>query len=193
MPSSLILASASPRRLDLLAQVGIVPSSVIPADIDETPLKNERPDHLALRLALSKARHVRTNNQHDYILAADTVVACGNAILDKATDEARARAYLSKLSGRRHIVWGGIAAIAPDGREVSRAVKTTLTFKKLTADEIEAYVQSREWDGKAGGYGIQGKAAAFVKNQTGSYSNVVGLSLYDIIQILTGMGFTAKG
>jgi septum formation protein len=193
MPSSLILASASPRRLDLLAQVGLVPDAVVPANIDEAPLKGERPDHLATRLALSKARHVRAQKTDAYILAADTVVACGNAILDKATTEAQARTYLNKLSGRRHTVWGGIAIIAPDGKEVSRAVKTTLTFKKLTSLEIDAYIQSGEWNGKAGGYAIQGKAAGFAKNLAGSYSNVVGLSLYDIIQILTGMGFTAKG
>ena len=193
-PSSrLVLASASPRRVELLAQVGIVADGAIPADIDESPLKNERPDHLAARLALSKARHVRAKAPDAYILAADTVVACGRRLLEKAADEAQARAFLETLSGRRHAVWGGIAVITPDGREVSRAVKTTLVFKKLTVQEIAAYGESGEWRGKAGGYGIQGRAAAFVKSMTGSYSNVVGLSLYDTIQILTGTGFTPKG
>ena len=193
MPSSLILASASPRRLELLAQVGIVPSAVVAANIDETPIKNERPDHLAARLSTAKAKHVAALHPDTYILAADTVVACGNALLEKAADENEARAFLNKLSGRRHVVWGGIAVIAPGGRETIRAVKTTLTFKKLTAQEIDSYIQSREWEGKAGGYGIQGRAAALVKTMAGSYSNVVGLSLYDTIQILTGMGFNAKG
>ena len=192
-PSPLILASASPRRLELLAQVGIVPAHVIAADIDETPIKGERPDHLALRLAQSKARAIAARHPDHFILAADTVVARGNRLLEKAADEKEARAFLDVLSGRKHVVWGGICVIAPGGRESARVVKTTLAFKKLTPAEKNAYVASGEWKGKAGGYGIQGFAAAFVKSMTGSYSNVVGLSLYDTIQILSGTGFTAKG
>lgn len=190
--SSLILASASPRRLELLAQVGIVPSSVVAADIDETPLKGERPEALAARLSLSKAKAVAELHPSSFILAADTVVARGPRLLEKAADESEARTFLNALSGRRHVVWGGIAVIAPGGRHTVRVVKTALTFKKLTPAEIDAYVTSGEWRGKAGGYGIQGRAAAFVKNMAGSYSNVVGLSLYDTIQILTGLGFNTK-
>ncbi len=191
--SSLVLASASPRRLELLAQVGIVPAQVIAADIDETPIKGERPDHLVLRLAQSKARAIAARCPDHFILAADTVVARGNRLLEKAAGEKEARAFLDVLSGRKHVVWGGICVIAPGGRESARVVKTTLAFKKLTPAEKDAYVASGEWKGKAGGYGIQGFAAAFVKSMAGSYSNVVGLSLYDTIQILSGTGFTAKG
>lgn len=191
MKNNLILASASPRRLELLAQVGIVPAQVIAADINETPLKGERPDHLAVRLSQSKARAVAALHPDAYILAADTVVARGARLLEKAADENEARAFLQTLSGRKHVVWGGICVIAPGGRESARVVKTQLGFKKLTPAEIDGYVASGEWKGKAGGYGIQGRAAAFVTSMTGSYSNVVGLSLYDTIQILTGLGHNA--
>lgn len=189
MKNNLVLASASPRRLELLAQVGIVPAQVIAADIDETPIKGERADHLAARLSQSKARAIASKNPDRFILAADTVVARGSKLLEKAADENEARAFLTILSGRKHDVIGGICVIAPSGKESVRTVKTTLAFKKLTPAEIDAYVASSEWKGKAGGYGIQGRAAAFVRSMTGSYSNVVGLSLYDTIQILNGLGF----
>lgn len=189
MKNNLILASASPRRLELLAQVGIIPSHVIAADIDETPIKGERPDHLAARLSQSKARAIAARHPDHFILAADTVVARGTRLLEKAADENEARTFLKTLSGRKHVVWGGICIIAPGGKESVRTVKTQLGFKKLTPDEITVYVASGEWKGKAGGYGIQGRAGAFVKSMDGSYSNVVGLSLYDTIQILTGLGF----
>jgi septum formation protein len=194
-PSRLILASASPRRVELLAQIGLAPDAVIPANIDETPVKGEVPQQLACRLALSKARHVKAqpDAKGAYILAADTVVARGPRLFDKAVTADMARTYLQHLSGRRHTVWGGIAVIGPDGGETVRAVKTTLSLKKLTPQEIERYIESGEWDGKAGGYGIQGRAATFVRDIAGSYSNVVGLSLYDTMKILTGMGFTTKG
>lgn len=189
MKNKIILASASPRRLELLAQVGIVPAHVIAADIDETPLKGERPDHLAVRLAQSKARAIAAQHPDAFILAADTVVARGSKLLEKAADENEARVFLNTLSGRKHVVIGGICVIAPGGKESVRTVETQLSFKKLTPAEIDAYVASGEWKGKAGGYGIQGRAAAFVRSMAGSYSNVVGLSLYDTIQILTGLGF----
>lgn len=189
MKNKLILASASPRRVQLLEQVGITPDDIIPADIDETPLKAELPRDLAQRLALGKAQAIASEHEDAFVLAADTVVGCGRRILDKAEDESYARKCLTTLSGRRHHVYGGIALITPDGRIVRRLVDTVVQFKKLTENDIETYIQSGEWDGKAGGYAIQGLAESYIKFIRGSYSNVVGLSLYDTIQILTGVGF----
>lgn len=188
---SLILASASPRRLDLLAQIGIVPDAVRPADIDETPLKNELPRNHAARLALAKARAVSTPTEEPVprvILAADTVVALGRRILPKAEDEATARDCLRRLSGRRHRVLGGIAVITADGMIHERLVETVVTLKRLEDREIEAYVAGGEWRGKAGGYAIQGRAAAFVKRIGGSYGNVVGLCLHQTAALLRAAG-----
>lgn len=186
----LILASASPRRLELLQQIGIKPDKVCPADIDETPHKKEAPKALAERLSREKALKIAKTKPNSYILAADTVVSCGNILLDKAEMPEYAQKCLQKLSGRRHKVYGGICVIAPNGKIVSRVVETTLNFKKLSPSEEAHYLQSGEWQGKAGGYGIQGYAATFIKSMSGSYSNVVGLSLYDIIQILNGLGYS---
>jgi len=187
--NKLILASASPRRVQLLEQVGITPDDIIPADIDETPLKAELPRDLAQRLAIGKAQAIAAQHKDAFILAADTVVGCGRRILDKAEDETYARKCLEQLSGRRHHVYGGIALITPDGQTVKRLVDTVVQFKRLTENDIESYIKSKEWDGKAGGYAIQGLAESYIKFIRGSYSNVVGLSLYDTIQILSGAGF----
>jgi len=187
--NKLILASASPRRVQLLEQVGITPDDIIPADIDETPLKAELPRDLAQRLAIGKAQAIAAQHKDAFILAADTVVGCGRRILDKAEDETYARKCLEQLSGRRHHVYGGIALITPDGKTVKRLVDTVVQFKRLTENDIESYIKSNEWDGKAGGYAIQGLAESYIKFIRGSYSNVVGLSLYDTIQILSGAGF----
>lgn len=187
----LILASASPRRAALLERVGIAPNLIIPAEIDETPDKGELPRVLAERLAREKAQAVAAGHPESYILAADTVVACGRRILGKPADEEEARQFLRLLSGRRHRVIGGIAVIDPAGRVRSRAVETIVQFKMLSAADIENYIRSGEWEGKAGGYGIQGRAEVFVKFIRGSYSNVVGLSLYDTMQILKGSGYSA--
>ncbi len=192
MKNKLILASASPRRLDLLKQAGIIPNAVAPADIDETPLKTELPRDHALRLAKEKAEAVARTHPDSFILAADTVVAVGRRILPKAETEEQARACLTLLSGRRHIVYNGIAVIAPDGKQRSRLCQTAVKFSRLNAGEIEAYIQSGEWQGKAGGYAIQGAAAGFIPFIGGSYSTVVGLSLYDTIQLLRGSGFWVK-
>ncbi len=189
MPTKLILASASPRRLDLLRQIGIEPDLVDPAEIDETPRKAEPPGKHALRLALEKAQAVAGRHPAALILAADTVVACGTRILPKTEDEASARHCLDLISGRRHRVFGGIALIAPDGRAVSRLAESTVIFKRLSKSEIDAYIASGEWDGKAGGYAIQGRAAALIRYISGSYSNIVGLSLHDVQQLLTGIGW----
>jgi len=185
--SRLILASASPRRLDLLAQIGIVPAAVDPADADETPFPRELPGPHASRLAELKARAVAARHPGAFILAADTVVSCGRRILPKAETEKQARSCIRLLSGRRHRVLGGVCVIAPDGRMAQRLVTTVVTFKHLDDAEIEAYVASGEWDGKAGGYAIQGRAAVFVRQLSGSYSNVVGLPLYETDGILRGL------
>lgn len=188
MKSKLVLASASPRRLDLLAQIGITPSAVIPANIDETPLKGEIPREHALRLALAKCAAVQQDGA--FVLAADTVVACGRHILPKAESDADAAQCLDLLSGRRHHVFGGIAIRTPDGKTISRIVDTQVIFKPLTAAEKAQYIASGEWNGKAGGYAVQGLAAGFIKEIRGSYSNIVGLSLYDSLQMLNGLGFS---
>lgn len=193
MFAKLILASASPRRLDLLRQIGIEPDHVVPADIDETPLKAETPDKHALRLAAEKAQSVAPLHPGAFVLAADTVVGCGRRILPKAEDEATARRCLALISGRRHRVLGGIALIAPDGRMATRLVESAVIFKRLSAAEIEAYIASGEWHGKAGGYAIQGKAAAYIRFMSGSYSNVVGLALHEVHQLLTGFGWEGSG
>ncbi len=185
----LILASASPRRVELLAQIGIQPNAVVPAEIDETPRKGELPAKLALRLACAKAEAIQPAHRGDYLLAGDTVVACGRRALPKAMDAAGARSCLQQLSGRRHRVLGGVAVIAPDGTARSRLVTTTVTFKNLTPDEIETYIASGEWHGKAGGYAIQGRAAVFVRWIGGSYSNVVGLPLAETWSLLQGLGY----
>jgi septum formation protein len=188
-PQSLILASASPRRLDLLAQIGVRPTAVDPADIDEAPLAGELPAAHAKRLALAKARAVAVRHSGAFVLAADTVVACGRRILPKAELAGEARACLALLSGRRHRVLGGIAAIAPDGRTAQRLVTTIVTFKRLSGAEIDRYVASLEWQGKAGGYAIQGRAGAFVRQIQGSYTNVVGLGLFETCALLRGLGY----
>ena len=185
----LVLASASPRRLELLHQIGIVPDHVDPADIDETPKRGELPPGHALRLAEAKARAVMPHHPGAYILAADTVVACGRRILPKAEDVETARGCLALLSGRRHRVYGGLAVVGPDGRIGLRRVLSQVGFKRLAAEEISAYLASGEWRGKAGGYAIQGRAAAFIPWISGSYSNVVGLPLFETAQLLAGRGY----
>jgi septum formation protein len=187
--ADLVLASASPRRLDLMRQIGVEPDAVIPADIDETPGPRELPVPYAERLAESKARAVAALRPDAFVLGADTVVACGRRILPKAEDVDTARACLVQLSGRRHRVIGGVCLIAPDGRGVFRRVVTHVTFKRLEVGEIDGYLASGEWRGKAGGYAIQGLAAVFVRWLGGSYSNVVGLPLFETMALLRGAGF----
>jgi septum formation protein len=188
----LVLASASPRRLALLRQIGIEPDRVDPADLDETPTKGELPAAHALRLAREKAELVARRHPDAYVLAADTVVACGRRILPKPADEATARRCLELLSGRRHRVHSGLALATPDGRLALRHVDTPVAFKRLSADEIAGYLASGEWCGKAGGYAIQGRAAALIRFISGSYSNVVGLPLFETAQLLAGRGFRPR-
>lgn len=185
----LVLASASPRRFELLRQVGLVPDCVDPAGIDETPRPGELPPAHALRLATEKALAVIPRHPGAYVLAADTVVACGRRILPKTEDEAGARFCLDLLSGRRHRVHGAIALAGPDGQFASRRVDSQVAFKRLSEAEIAAYLGSGEWRGKAGGYAIQGRAAALISWVCGSYSNVVGLPLFETAQLLAGRGY----
>ncbi|HTV45201.1 MAG TPA: nucleoside triphosphate pyrophosphatase [Stellaceae bacterium] len=192
MASVLVLASASPRRLELLRQIGVVPDRVDPAAIDETPLRDETPPAHALRLANEKLRTVLSRHPDAYVLAADTVVACGRRILPKPEDEASARHCLELLSGRRHRVHSGVALGCPDGRLALRRVDSRVGFKRLSRDEIAAYLASGEWRGKAGGYAIQGRAAALIRFISGSYSNVVGLPLFETAQLLAGRGYRSQ-
>ena len=189
MALRLVLASASPRRLELLRQVGFAPDEIDPADIDETPLRGELPPAHAVRLAEEKARAMIPRHPGAYILAVDTVVACGRRILPKTEDEASARSCLELLSGRRHRVHGAIALAGPDGGLACRRVDSQVAFKRLSELEIAAYLRSGEWQGKAGGYAIQGRAAALIRWMRGSYSNVVGLPLFETAQLLTGRGY----
>lgn len=190
MPGRLILASASPRRVELLAQANVAPAEIAVADIDETPGRRELPRELARRLAEAKARSVAARFADDYILGADTVVGCGRRVLGKAADADQARTYLGLLSGRAHRVYGGVSLIAPDGRAFRRMVVTRVTFKRLTTAELEGYIASEEWRGKAGAYAIQGRAGGFVTKINGSYTNVVGLPLSETLALLTGLGVT---
>jgi septum formation protein len=184
-----ILASASPRRKELLAQIGLAPAEIVAADIDESPLRGEMPSALALRLAREKAAVAASRRRADLaILAADTVVSCGRRILPKAETEADARACLALMSGRAHRVHTGVALLFPDGRLVDRLSETRVKVKRLSAVETEDYIASGEWRGKAGGYGIQGKFSAYVVSIIGSYSNIVGLPLYETAALLKGAG-----
>ena len=187
----LVLASASPRRVELLALVGITPDGIDPADIDETPLKGETPPRLAVRLASEKALTVAERSPDAVVLAADTVVAVGRRLLEKAADEAEAVRFLKLLSGRNHRVFTGVAVMA-GGKLTQRVVDTRVTFKVLSDAEIAAYVASGEWKGKAGGYGIQGRAGAFVSRIVGSYPGVMGLPLYETVNLLSGAGWRAS-
>ena len=185
----LILASSSPRRRELLAQIGIVPDAIDPADLDETPRAEELPRQLAERLAAEKARLVAQRHPGAFVLGADTVVGCGRRILPKAESVDEARQCLALLSGRRHRVHGGVALVTPAGKLVQRSVVTAVAMKRLSPQELDAYLASEEWRGKAGGYAIQGRAARFVREIVGSYSNVVGLPLFETATLLEGQGF----
>lgn len=179
MPTPFVLASASPRRKTLLAQIGIIPDIICPADINETPLKNELPREYVTRLARSKAQAAASIHQNSIILAADTTVACGRRILEKPRDETHAQQFLALLSGRAHRVYTAIAVSNPNGTIRSKTVMTRVHFKRLTQKDIDNYIASGEWKGVAGGYAIQGMAEQFIPQIQGSYSSVVGLPLYE--------------
>lgn len=194
---ALVLASGSPRRLELLQQVGIEPARLMPADIDETPERSEHPRSLAKRLSKEKAAAVmaalkgRGEASSSLVLAADTVVAVGRRIMPKAELGEDAVTNLRILSGRTHRVFTGVCLATPDGKLRQRLVESRVRFKRLSREEIERYVASGEWRGKAGGYAIQGLAGGFVVRLVGSYSNVVGLPLYETLALLNGEGFNA--
>lgn len=194
----LVLASGSPRRVELLQQAGIEPDQLFPAGIDETPLRNEHPRSLAKRLSREKAeRAVELLAKGDgfkdsYLLSADTVVAVGRRILPKAELMDEANYCLRLLSGRSHHVYTGVCLVTPGGKFRQKLVETKVRFKRLSKDDIEGYLASGEWRGKAGAYGIQGLAGTFVVKLVGSYSNVVGLPLYETVSLLAGEGFNVR-
>ena len=188
MMPNLILASASPRRLELLGRLGVVPTGVAAANIDETPLKAELPRVYAVRMAREKALAAARDDA--YVLAGDTVVAVGRRILPKAEDEQTARDCLQLLSGRRHRVFSAVALRAPDGTIREKLSETQLRFKPLEAAEIAAYLAGGEWHGKAGGYAIQGSAEALIAWISGSHSGVMGLPLFETRALLKSAGFT---
>ncbi|MCW2367594.1 septum formation protein [Sphingobium sp. B7D2B] len=186
----LILASASPRRLDLLAQIGVTPDGVDPADIDETPGKTELPAPYAARMAAQKGAAVAARHPGALVLSGDTVVACGRRILPKAEDEATARACLTLLSGRRHRVLSAVTLIDAEGKARHKLSTSTVTFKRLHPQEIDTYLASGEWDGKAGGYAIQGRAAGLIRALSGSPSGVIGLPLHETRTLLLSAGYS---
>jgi septum formation protein len=188
----LVLASASPRRLDLLAQVGLTPSEILPADIDEAQHPREVPRALAARLANGKAEAVAALRPDAFVLGADTVVAVGRRILGKAASPAEATKFLNLLSGRSHKVLSGVCVIAPGGKTSRRVVVTSVAFKRLSEAEIADYVAACEWQGKAGAYAIQGLAARFVRAINGSYTNIVGLPVFETVQMLSGLGYPVR-
>jgi septum formation protein len=191
----LVLASGSPRRIELLQQAGIEPERALPAEVDETPLRAEHPRSLAKRLSKAKAEKAFESLKAEpdfagaYILAADTVVAVGRRILPKAELVDEASNCLQLLSGRSHRVYSGICLISPEGKLRQRLVETRVRFKRLGREELESYLASGEWRGKAGGYAVQGLAGTFVVKLVGSYTNVVGLPLYETVGLLTAEGF----
>ena len=185
----LVLASASSRRRDLLASVGVVPQIIDPANIDEAPYKDELPRFYAKRLGREKALSVALRHAGAYVLAADTVVSVGRRILPKAENEQTARYCLNVMSGRRHRVYTGIGLVIPDGRVLERVVETAVVFKRLSLDEINWYISTMEWNGKAGGYAIQGSAEVLIQRISGNWSNVVGLPLINTVALLTGAGW----
>jgi len=187
--SRLVLASASPRRLDLLARIGIVPDAVVPADIDESVPKGELPREHALRLAREKAQAVAVKEPNALILAADTVVAVGRRILPKVEDEATLRACMQLLSGRRHRVLTAVALAVPGHGIRERLVETMIAVKRLSEAEIDYYAGHGEWRGKAGGYALQGYGEVYVRHIAGSYSNVVGLPLAETRVLLKSAGY----
>lgn len=185
----LILASSSPRRLELLASMGVTPDQILSPDVDESCIKGELVRDYVKRIAHLKARAIHNQFPEAYVLAADTAVETGRKVVLKAETSDDAKRILNQLSGRRHRVYTGVCVLSPQNKEASRVVITRLSFKRLSQEEIEDYLASGEWEGKAGAYGIQGRAGKFVKFISGSYTNVVGLPLYETDSLLKGLGF----
>lgn len=192
MDAPLILASASPRRKALLALIGIVPDRIIPADIDEAERKGERPHDYAQRLGVEKAQAIAAAHPGAFVLGADTAVACGRRILPKAEDEETARMCLNLISGRAHRVYTGMGLVKPDGALIKRVVETRVKVRLLDKAQTDEYIASGEWEGKAGGYGIQGLFAKHIISIGGDHPNVVGLPLYTVSNMLTGAGWRPR-
>ncbi|WP_395072802.1 Maf family protein [Hyphococcus sp.] len=189
MNNSLILASSSPRRKALLEMIGVTPTQIIPADIDEEPRRGETPRVLALRLAKEKAQAIAAIHGDAFVLGSDTVVGCGRRILPKAETEQTARDCLELLSGGAHRVFSGVALATPDGKLLSRVVETRVKVRMLDKLAIEEYVASGEWRGKAGGYAIQGLFAKHIISIIGSHPSVMGLPVYETANLLAGAGW----
>ena len=185
----LVLASASKGRMGLLESAGIIPDSIAPMDIDESPKKGEATDRLVLRLAIEKAKAAFDKNDGAFVIAADTLCAVGKRIIGKAENEDEARKFLKLMSGRRHKVYTGVCVMAPDGRVAKKLVTTSLQLKRLTDEEIDWYLKSGEWVGKSGCYSIQGKGQLFMESINGSFSGVVGLPLCETLKMLVGLGY----
>jgi len=185
-----ILASASPRRVELLKSAGLVPDKIVPADIDEQNLLSERPRDYALRMAVEKAQAIALSEPPSFILAADTVVASGTQILPKAETKAQIKTCLDRLSGRRHRVYGGICLVCPNGNSFTRLSQSQVTFRRLIEQDKQALCASGDGMGKAGGYAIQGLSALYIRAISGSYSNIVGLDIYHVAGLMLAAGFS---
>lgn len=193
MSLRLVLGSSSPRRVDLLSLAGFAPHAIDPADIDETPLKNETPQNHVKRLGRAKAEMVAARHDNAVVLAADTIVACGRRIIGKAENREGAKKQLALIAGRRHRVYTGLCVIktGTEKRIAEKLVCTFVRFKRLSEREIEQYLDSGEWEGKSGSYALQGRAAAFIEDISGSHTNVIGLPLCEARNILVSMGVKA--
>lgn len=189
--AQLVLASASPQRKMLLESVGLTPHVIHPADIDETPRKKEAAIAYAVRIAVEKARAIRTLYPHDYIIAGDTIAEQGGRIILKADTVDEARITLKSLSGKKHRAITAVCAISPEGKETTKCVESVVTFKRFEHDELEAYLATNGWVGKSGCYGLQSEGGGFVKRINGSYSNIIGLPLVEAKAMLHGLGYRA--
>ncbi len=185
----LILASSSPQRLILLKTIGVIPDQIVPANIDEIPEKNEKPRDFVLRMSKEKALDVSKNFPNSFVLSGDTIVACGRRIIGKPSDRDNAKQILNLLSGRRHQVLSAITLIKPDKNEVSKIVITRVKFSRLNQNALNAYLDTNEWKGKAGGYAIQGSASSFIPWINGSYSSVMGFPMNEVNNLLNSSGW----
>ena len=185
----LILASSSPQRLILLKTIGVIPDKIVPSNIDEIPEKNEKPRDFVLRMSKEKALDVSKNFPNSFILSGDTIVACGRRIIGKPSDRDNAKQILNLLSGRRHQVLSAITLIKPDKNEVSKIVMTRVKFSRLNQNALNAYLDTNEWKGKAGGYAIQGSASSFIPWINGSYSSVMGFPMNEVNNLLNSSGW----
>ena len=188
----LILASSSPQRLILLKTIGVIPDKIVPSNIDEIPEKNEKPRDFVLRMSKEKALDVSKNFPNSFILSGDTIVACGRRIIGKPSDRDNAKQILNLLSGRRHQVLSAITLIKPDKNEVSKIVITRVKFSRLNQNALNAYLDTNEWKGKAGGYAIQGSASSFIPWINGSYSSVMGFPTNEVNNLLNSSGWKNK-